>query len=80
MTQTLGSYSPLPTSSNSKFDTAITDAEAERDALLRECQQMLLQISRRPSCLKLLGLAKVHLNMLAKYKLGRSRTRGSSSN
>ena len=59
---------------------AIANAEAESDALLRKCQRMLLQISRRPSCLKLLGLAKVHLTMLAKYKLGRSRTRGSSSN
>lgn len=59
---------------------AIANAEAERDALLRECQQMLLQISRRPGYLKLLGLAKVHLTMLTKYKIGRSRTTKSSLN
>ena len=41
---------------------AIANAQAERDALLRECQQMLLEISRRPSYLKLLVLAKVHLS------------------
>lgn len=59
---------------------AIANAEAERDALLRECQQMLLEISRRPGYLKLLGLAKFHLKMLSRYKIGRSRTRGGGLN
>lgn len=59
---------------------AIANAEAERDALLWECQQMLLQISRRSIALKLLGLAKEHLAILVKYKIGRSRARGNGSN
>lgn len=58
----------------------IANAEAERDALLRECQQMLLHISRRSIALKLLGLAKEHLAILTKYKTGRSRVRGNTSN
>lgn len=54
---------------------AIAHAEAQRDELLGECQQMLLQISRRSIGLKLLGLAKAHLAMLSEYKTGRSRVR-----
>lgn len=54
---------------------AITSAETERHKLFLECQRLLLQISRKPSSIKLLGLAKQHLIVLSNYKLGRSRDR-----
>lgn len=59
---------------------AIANAEAERNALVWECHQMLRQISRRSIGLKLLRLAKAHLSVLVKYKIDRSRARGNSSN
>jgi len=51
---------------------AIAFAETERDILLAECRALLVLVSRRPGALKLLGLAKMHLEMLSKYKTGRS--------
>lgn len=47
-------------------------AQAERDRLCEECFQLLHRISRKASCLKLLGLAKAHLQMLADYKSDRA--------
>jgi len=52
-------------------DDAVT-AQIERDRLCEECFRLLYKISRKPSCLKLLGLALAHLEMLAQYKSGRA--------
>ena len=54
-------------------EQAIAEAKTQRDALVRECQQLLLEVSHRPGCIKLLGLAKNHLEMLAQYKASRRR-------
>lgn len=53
--------------------TAIARAEIERDRLCAHCFKLLYKISRKPSCIKLLGLAQAHLEMLAEYKTGRGR-------
>ena len=54
------------------FDEAIAAATIERDKLCEECFQLLHQVSRKSSCLKLLNLAKDHLKMLASYKSNRA--------
>ena len=53
-------------------EQAIVAAQIERDRLCEECFQLLHQVSRKPSCLKLLGLARNHLLLLAEYKTGRA--------
>ena len=60
---------------SSHTDNAITAAQIERDRLCEECFQMLYKISRKASCLNLLGLALAHLKILAEYKANRSRLR-----
>ena len=50
---------------------AIAAAKVQRDKLCEECFQLLHQVSRKPSCLKLLQLAKNHLGILAAYKSNR---------
>lgn len=57
-------------------EQAIAEAKTQRDALVQECQQLLFEVSRRPGCLKLLGLARNHLLMLTRYKSGRQRASG----
>lgn len=52
-------------------EDAIAAAQSERDQLCEECFRLLYQISRRPSCLKLLVLARNHLRLLAEYKANR---------
>lgn len=52
----------------------IADAKIERDRLSEECFQLLYRISRKPSHLKLLRLAKAHLEMLSNYKNTRQST------
>lgn len=54
-------------------DQAIAAAQTRRDVLVRECQRLLIEVSCRPGCVKLLGLAKTHLEMLAQYKATRQR-------
>ena len=54
---------------------AIAEAKTRRDVLVRECQQLLIEVSRRPGCVKLLGLAKTHLEMLAQYKATRHKVK-----
>ena len=54
---------------------AIASPKTEQRELFLECQRLQLQISRKPSSIKLLGLAKQHLIVLSNYKLGRSRDR-----
>lgn len=44
----------------------------ERDALLRECQDLLWQLSRRPYCMKLLLGVKKQLLMFLAYKANRT--------
>ena len=49
----------------------IAAALVQRDQLCEECFQLLHEVSRKPSCLKLLQLAKNHLEILASYKSNR---------
>ena len=56
---------------NQSNDDAIAAAKVERDRLCEECFILLHQISRKSCCIKLLGLAKDHLEMLADYKSNR---------
>lgn len=56
-------------------ENAIAVAQNERHRLCEECFQLLYKISKKPSCLKLLGLAKEHLALLASYKSGRQQTK-----
>ena len=58
---------------NSHPDDAIARAQVERSKILEECFQLLYRISKKASCLKLLGLAQAHLQMLADYKLNRGK-------
>lgn len=50
-------------------------AERERGDLIAECHSLIVAIAYKPSCLKLLGLARNHLKMLASYKSNRTRQR-----
>ena len=59
----------------SRSDDAIAAAQTQRDALVRECQRLLIEVSRRPGCVKLLQLAKTHLEMLAQYKATRHKVK-----
>jgi hypothetical protein len=43
-------------------------AQAQRDALLAECHQLVNQIARRPGAIKLLSGAKSALELYAQYK------------
>lgn len=56
---------------NENQQQQIVVAQAKRDELCEQCFRLLHKISRKPSCLKLLGLAKTHLEMLAAYKTDR---------
>lgn len=47
---------------------ALARAEAERGDLIQECHSLIVSIAGKPSCLKLLALARNHLRMLAQYK------------
>ena len=59
-------------------EQALARAEAERGDLIQECHSLVVSIAYKPSCLKLLGLARNHLRMLADYKSNRGqRQRGS---
>ena len=49
-------------------EQAILRAEAERGDLIAECHSLIVAIAYKPSCLKLLGLARNYLKMLASYK------------
>jgi hypothetical protein len=60
---------------NSRSRDVIARATAERDALLRECHQLLEQISRRPGAIKLLTGAKSAFEMYAQYKANREQER-----
>lgn len=57
----------------SRSDDAIAAAQTRRDVLVRECQRLLIEVSRRPGCIKLLGLVKAHLEVLVEYKATRQR-------
>ena len=50
---------------------ALARAEVERGRLISECHSLIVSIAYQPSCLKLLGLARSHLMMLAQYKSNR---------
>lgn len=50
-------------------------AERERGELVSECHSLIVAIAYKPSCLKLPGLARNHLKMLAQYKVNRTRMR-----
>ena len=54
-------------------EQAIRKAEVERGDLVSECHALIVAIAYKPSCLKLLGLARNHLKMLAQYKANRTR-------
>ena len=56
-------------------EQAILKAERERGDLVSECHALIVAIAYKPSCLKLLGLARNHLKLLAQYKLNRRRSR-----
>lgn len=58
-----------PTKDNSL--EVINSALAERDRLCEQCFQLIYKISRKASYLKLLKLAKNHLELLASYKSNR---------
>lgn len=51
-----------------KPDQQTTSAEALRSELVAECHSLIVSIAHKPSCLKLLALARNHLRMLAQYK------------
>ncbi len=50
-------------------------AEAKRGDLIAECHSLIVVIAYKPSCLKLLGLARNYLKLLAQYKANRRRSR-----
>ena len=56
-------------------EQAIIKAERERGDLIAECHSLIAAIAYKSSCLKLLGLARNHLKMLAQYKANRTRSR-----
>ena len=56
-------------------EQAVLKAERERQELLKECHSLIAAIAHKSSCLKLLGLARNHLKMLASYKSNRWRQR-----
>lgn len=56
-------------------EQTIRKAEAERGDLVSECHALIVAIAYKPSCLKLLNLAKNHLKLLAEYKSNRRRSR-----
>ncbi len=56
-------------------EQVILKAEAERSNLVSECHSLIVAIAYKPSCLKLLNLAKNHLKLLAQYKANRRRSR-----
>lgn len=51
---------------------AIASAQNERDIIYEECFQLLYQISRKSSSIKLLKLARNHLKILVAYKQNRA--------
>ena len=53
----------------------LTRAEVERGDLIQECHSLIALIGYKPSCIKLLGLARNHLRTLAQYKSNRVRRR-----
>lgn len=56
-------------------EQAIIKAERERGDLIAECHALIVAIAYKPSCLKLLNLAKNHLKLLAQYKANRQQSR-----
>lgn len=52
-------------------EQSIRKAEAEHGDLVSECHALIVAITYKPSCLKLLGLARNHLKLLAQYKANR---------
>jgi hypothetical protein len=56
-------------------EQVILKAEAERGDLVSECHSLIVAIAYKPSCLKLLGLARNHLKLLVQYKANRRRSR-----
>lgn len=54
-------------------DDTIIAAQLQRDQLCEECFRLLYRISQKPSCLKLLTLARNHLEILAGYKANRQK-------
>lgn len=56
-------------------EQAIIKAERDRGDLVSECHALIVEVAYKPSCLKLLGLARNHLKMLASYKINRMRQR-----
>ena len=52
-------------------EQAILKAERERGDLVSECHSLIVAIAHKSSCLKLLGLARNHLKLLAGYKVNR---------
>lgn len=52
-------------------EQAILRAERDRSDLIAECHSLIVAIAYKPSCLKLLGLARNHLKMLSGYKSNR---------
>jgi len=56
-------------------EQSILKAERERGDLVSECHALIVAITYKSSCLKLLGLARNHLKMLAQYKANRTRSR-----
>lgn len=56
-------------------EQAILKAERERGDLIAECHALIVEVAYKPSYLKLLGLARNYLKMLAFYKSNRTRQR-----
>ena len=52
-------------------EQAIIKAERERGDLIAECHSLIAAIGHKSSCLKLLGLARNHLKLLAGHKVNR---------
>lgn len=48
--------------------------EAEREALTKQCHTLIGALACRSNCLKLLTLAKNHLELLSQYKANRRRS------
>ena len=53
---------------NPEQQQSILRAERERGDLISECHSLIAAIAYKPSCLKLLGLARNHLRLLVGYK------------
>lgn len=64
---------------SNQVSEASATARLERDALLKECRQLLLEVGSRPNALKLLLGVRTQLLMFSQYKSRRSQSNSNQS-